>query len=177
MCNMDKWSQVTLQPRVNLRGRTKIDWLGTHGGRWRSGHCTSGRNEKEQETRGFVWCLDLKADSVFLLLLLLLLWNTMTEEDCQCSRWNGEKGEADEHQSEIKDEEFKKLENKGGANETHQHDRANRGWKILEISDLIVFNLFSGRAGVSPEQRSLSAVPMRQPVLADAQILGFFFNL
>lgn len=60
----------------------------------------------------------------------------------------------DEHRGEIKDGEFKKLENKEGINETHQHDRAITAdvndSKILEISDLIVFNLFSGHAGVSP---------------------------
>ena len=62
--------------------------------------------------------------------------------------------EADEHWGEIKDGEFKKLENKEGINETHQHDRAITAGmkvsKILEISHLIVFNPFSGHAGVSP---------------------------
>lgn len=50
--------------------------------------------------------------------------------------------------------EFKKLENKEGINETHQHDRAITVdvsvSKILEISHLIVFHLFSGHAAVSP---------------------------
>ena len=47
-----------------------------------------------------------------------------------------------------------KLENKEGINETQQHDRAIttdvKVSKILETSDLIVFNLFSGYVVVSP---------------------------
>lgn len=60
------------------------------------------------------------------------------------------------------------LENKEGINETHQHDRAiTAGVKvsrILEISDLIVFNLFSGHAGVPPSSHC-------QPYCANETIL------
>lgn len=63
--------------------------------------------------------------------------------------------EADERRGEIKDGEFKKVgRTKEGMNETHQHDTAIPVdvdvSKILQISDLIVFNLFSGRGGAAP---------------------------
>lgn len=82
-----------------------------------------------------------------------------TQPLCSCMTmkkefWNRERRGVDEHWAEIKDGEFKKLVNKDGTNETYQWDRAimtgvNNSMRA-EISNLIVFNLFSGYASVSP---------------------------
>ncbi len=57
-------------------------------------------------------------------------------------------------EARSKMESSKSWRTEKGINETHQHDRAITAdvklSKILEISDLIVFYLFSGHAGVSP---------------------------
>lgn len=106
---------------------------------------------------------------------------TMTEEEgVECSRW--ERKEADKHWGEIKDGEFKKLENKEGINETHQHDRAITAGvkvsKILEISHLIVFNPFSGHAGLSPSSHYrlyCANEPIRHSLVLTSSFLVLIF--
>lgn len=98
----------------------------------------------------FVRRLELKADSV-----LLLLWDTVTEEGCQCSRWDGEeKGGGGRAPSRDQRWRVQKAENKEGINETHQRGGAiaadENVSKILEASALSVFNLLSGHADISP---------------------------
>lgn len=66
------------------------------------------------------------------------------------------------------------MENKECINETHQHDRAIKVSKILEISHLIVFNPFSGHAVVPPSshyQPYCANEPIRRSLVLTSSFL------
>lgn len=76
------------------------------------------------------------------------------------------------------------MENKEGINKTHQHDRAitsnEEVSKILEISHLIVFNSFSGHAGVSPSSHYrpyCANEPIRRSLVFTSFLVSLFIYL